>query len=190
LEDEPLNELNHIPSPYERKPWTQRLVLFAVCFVFWLALVWPVSPVDGRLLLPDIAAGVAVSAFVTLVMREFVRVNFVRFLNSRSWFWGFVYVFVFGYYVLKGGLEVAYRVLHPSMPIKPGIVKIRSVLQTETGRTALANSITLTPGTLAIDVTADGVFYVHWLYVSTFDEEEIAQQVLRRFEWFIQRIFE
>ena len=77
-----------------------------------------------------------------------------------------------------------------TMPIKPGIVKVRSVLKTSTGRTALANSITLTPGTLTMDVTNDGVFYIHWLNVSTLDEEEAAAQTMRRFEWYIQRIFE
>jgi multicomponent Na+:H+ antiporter subunit E len=76
------------------------------------------------------------------------------------------------------------------MPIRPGIVKIKSVLQSDTGKSALANSITLTPGTLTIDVTEDGWFYVHWLNVLSTDEEEAAKHVLRRFEWFIQRIFE
>jgi multicomponent Na+:H+ antiporter subunit E len=185
-----MNEPHYLSGGYEEKPWIQRLVLFVVCMLFWLVLAWPVSKVDGRLLTGDLMVGVVVSIFVALVMREFVRVNFIRFLNPRSWFWVFVYLFVFSYYVLKGGLDVAFRVLHPAMPIKPGIVKIKSVLQTETGRTALANSITLTPGTLTIDVTDDGIFYVHWLYVSSLDEEEAAQLVLRRFEWFIKRIFE
>ncbi|MEJ1993027.1 MAG: hypothetical protein P8X50_15420, partial [Maritimibacter sp.] len=36
----------------------------------------------------DVLAGVVVSAFVALVMREIVRVNFIRFLNPLSWFWG------------------------------------------------------------------------------------------------------
>ena len=95
-----------------------------------------------------------------------------------------------GYYVIKGGLDVSYRVLHPRMPIRPGIVKIKSVLITDTGRSVLANSITLTPGTLTIDVTDDGIFYIHWLNVLSTDEEEAAAHVLRRFEWFIQRVFE
>jgi multicomponent Na+:H+ antiporter subunit E len=64
------------------------------------------------------------------------------------------------------------------------------VLKTDTGRTALANSITLTPGTLTMEVTDDGVFYIHWLYVNTLDEEAAAEQVLRRFEWYLQRILE
>ena len=171
------------------KPLPERLVLFFVAFALWLVLVWPLTA-DGRLLWVDILAGAVVAAFVALVMKEIIRVNFIRMLNPRSWFWGFVYIFVFTWYVMKGGLDVAYRVLHPRMPIKPGVVRVRSTLKTDTGRTALANSITLTPGTLTLDVTDDGVFYVHWLFVTTTDDEEAAELILRRFEWYIQRIFE
>jgi len=161
-----------------------------VSFVFWLFLVWPVSPLDGRWLVGDILAGVFVSLFVALVMGEMIRANLIRLLNPRSWFWLIVYQFVFVYYVLKGGLDVAYRVLHPAIPIRPGIVKVRSVLKTETARTVLACAITLTPGTLTIDVTDDGVFYVHWLNVGSAKEKAGARKVLRRFEWYIKRIFE
>jgi multicomponent Na+:H+ antiporter subunit E len=175
---------------FDHKPMPERLALFAVAFALWMVLVWPVSPVDGRLLVGDIAAGVFAAAFVALVMKEIIRVNFIRFVNPRSWFWCWVYLFVFSWYAIKGGLDVTYRVLHPRMPIRPGIVRVRSTLKTATGRTALANSITLTPGTLTMDVTDDGVFYVHWLFVNTVDEEEAARQILRRFEWYIERIFE
>ena len=174
----------------DRNPWYERLVLFLVSFVFWLFLVWPVSPLDGRWLVGDILAGVFVSLFVALVMGEMIRAILIRLLNPRSWFWLIIYQFVFVYYVLKGGLDVAYRVLHPAIPIRPGIVRVRSVLKTETGRTVLACAITLTPGTLTIDVTDDGVFYVHWLNVGSAKEEAGARKVLRRFEWYIKRIFE
>jgi len=177
-------------SSFKQKPLIERLVLFAMSFAFWIMLVWPVSPVDGHLLVGDIAAGVLVAAFVALVMHEIIRVRFIRLINPRSWFWLLIYLFVFAWYVIKGGLDVSYRVLHPRMPIRPGIVKVRSVLKSETGRSVLANCITLTPGTLTIDVTEDGVFYIHWINVLSIDEEEAAKHVLRRFEWFIQRIFE
>jgi multicomponent Na+:H+ antiporter subunit E len=182
--------MERLSKTAERKPWLERLVLFAYAFGFWLLLVWPVSPVDGSLLIGDILAGLVAAAVVALVMREMVRVNFARFIKPMPWIWLFVYAFVFTWYVFKGGLDVAYRVLHPDMPIRPGIIRIRSILQTDTGRTALANCITLTPGTLTMEVTDDGVFYVHWLFVHSDDEEEAARQVLRRFEWFIKRIFE
>jgi multicomponent Na+:H+ antiporter subunit E len=182
-----MNEVNNIN---DRTPWLERVVLFAISFVFWILLVWPVSPVDGHLLIGDIVVGLVVAAFVALVMGQMIRRNFVRLLNPVSYFWAFVYVFVFSYYVIKGGVDVAWRVLHPAMPINPGIVKVKSVLKTETGQTMLANSITLTPGTLTMEVTKDGVFYIHWLNVRDVDEEAAAKQILRRFEWFIQRIFE
>jgi multicomponent Na+:H+ antiporter subunit E len=182
--------MNHATNINDRKPWLERVVLFAISFVFWILLVWPVSPVDGRLLIGDIVAGLVVAAFVALVMGQMIRRNFVRLLNPVSYFWAFVYVFVFSYYVIKGGVDVAWRVLHPAMPINPGIVKVKSVLKTDTGRTMLANSITLTPGTLTMEVTDDGVFYIHWLSVRDVDEEAAAKQILRRFEWFIQKIFE
>ncbi|MHC4194088.1 MAG: Na+/H+ antiporter subunit E, partial [Planctomycetota bacterium] len=71
-------------------------------------------------------------------------------------FWALVYLPVFFYYVIVANLDVVYRALHPKMPINPGIVKIKTVLKTESGITALANSITLTPGTLTVDLTDDG----------------------------------
>jgi multicomponent Na+:H+ antiporter subunit E len=182
--------MENLSQASQSRPLVARVVLFAFCFVFWLALTWPFASGDGSLRLEDVAAGIVVAVVVALVMREMIRVNFGRLLDLRCWFWLFVYLFVFAYYVVKGGIDVAYRVLHPAMPIKPGIVRARSVLKTDTGLTVLANSITLTPGTLTIDVSDDGVFYVHWLNVLTEDDEAAAKQLLRRFEWFIQRIFE
>lgn len=182
--------MNQSDSSYTHKPLLERLALFVISFIFWLMLVWPVSPFDGSLLIGDIAVGVLVSVFVALVMHEMIRVKFIRLLNPVSWFWLIIYLFVLSYYVIKGGLDVSYRVLHPRMPIRPGIVKIKSVLKTDTGKSVLANCITLTPGTLTIDVTDDGIFYIHWLNVLSLDEDEAANLVLRRFEWFIQRIFE
>ena len=119
--------MNHSDSSFKQKPLIERFVLFAIALVFWLLLVWPVSPIDGRWMVGDIGVGVLVAAFVALVMHEIIRVGFIRLVNPRSWFWLFVYAFVFFYYVIKGGLDVSYRVLHPRMPIRPGIVKIKSV---------------------------------------------------------------
>jgi multicomponent Na+:H+ antiporter subunit E len=168
----------------------ERLVLFALAFVFWLLLVWPVAPSDGRLLWGDIAIGVVAAGLVSLVMRDIVTQRFARLLNPVRYFWEAVYLFVFTYYVVKASVDVAYRVFHPAMPIAPGIVRVGSKLLSASARTALANSITLTPGTLTVDVTEDGQFYVHWINVVTVEQEEATNQILGRFEWFIQRIFE
>ncbi|MGD8346237.1 MAG: Na+/H+ antiporter subunit E [Lysobacterales bacterium] len=178
-----------MPTGFTRHPLNERLVLFVIMFVFWLLLTWPVSP-QGTVLWVDVMAGVLVAALVAFVMRSMFRQNFARLLNPRCWFWMIIYLFVFSWNVLKGGMDVVYRVLHPDMPIHPGIVRVRTELETDTGRIVLANSITLTPGTLTVEVTPDGVFYVHWLNVLSEQDEEAAEHILRRFEWFIKRIFE
>ena len=157
---------------------------------FWLLVVWPVSPVSGRPLWGDIGVGVLAAGFTAWVMRELVSGRFARLLDPTRYFWAGVYVLVFSYYVVKGNIDVAYRVLHPLMPIRPGIVRARTRLRSASARTLLANSITLTPGTLSVDVCEDGTFYVHWINVKTVDEDEAGKQILGRFEWFIKRILE
>ncbi len=91
---------------------------------------------------------------------------------------------------MKANLDVVYRALHPKMPINPGIVKIKTELTTESGITALANSITLTPGTLTVDLTDDGFLYVHWINVKSDDIEEATKHIAYKFEWFLKKIFE
>ena len=64
----------------------------------------------------------------------------------------------------KANVDVAYRVL--TGKISPGIVKISPKLKTDLGISMLANSITLTPGTLSVDIDEDtNDLYIHWINV-------------------------
>lgn len=168
----------------------ERAVMFVAIFAFWLLMAWPMAPTDGRPLWPDIAAGALVAGFVALVSPGIMTQRFGRLIEPARYFWAFVFLFVFAYYVVIANLDVAYRVLHPSMPIRPGIVRASTMLRTATARTVLANCITLTPGTLTIEEVRDGTFYVHWINVVTEAEEQAARQIIERFEWFIRKIFE
>lgn len=161
----------------------KRGALFVLSFVLWLLLVWPPRAQDA-------GVGLLAAALVALVMREVSAERLGRWLNPARWFWAMAYLFVFIYEVIKANVDVAYRVLHPALPIHPGIVKVRTRLRTPEGRTALANSITLTPGTMTVDVTDDGFLYIHWINVQTTDLEEATRRIVGRFEWFIERIME
>lgn len=68
--------------------------------------------------------------------------------------------------VMKANIDVAYRILHPSLPIKPRLLVFRTELQDEVARVVVANSITLTPGTVTIDLI-DGSYLVHALHPDT-----------------------
>jgi len=166
----------------------RRLIYFVLAFVIWILLTWPF--VDGKIDIQVVIAGLIASVIVAVLFHEILPKEHHIFISPVRVFWFLVYVPVFFYYMMKANLDVVYRALHPKMPIRPGIVKIKTTLKTESGITALANSITLTPGTLTVDLTDDGFLYIHWIYVKTDDVEQATKIVAQRFEWFLKRIFE
>jgi multicomponent Na+:H+ antiporter subunit E len=166
----------------------RRLIYFILAFIIWVLMAWPF--VDGKIDLQVTVAGFVVAFIVSILFHDILPKEHRVFISPVRVFWALVYVPVFFYYVIKANLDVVYRALHPKMPIKPGIVKIKTGLKTESGITALANSITLTPGTLTVDLTDDGYLYVHWIYVRSDDVEQATKYIAQRFEWFIKKIFE
>lgn len=166
----------------------RRLIYFVLAFFIWILLTWPF--VDGKIDMQLIIAGVVASAIVAFLFHEILPKEHHVFVSPVRIFWLIVYVPVFFYYVLIANIDVVYRVLHPKMPIHPGIVKIKTRLKSESAITALANSITLTPGTLTVDLTHDGYLYVHWINVKTDDIEEATRLIAERFEYFLEKIFD
>tara|TARA_Y100001960_G_scaffold105193_1_gene113239 strand:+ start:125 stop:676 length:552 start_codon:yes stop_codon:yes gene_type:complete len=68
--------------------------------------------------------------------------------------------------ILLSNLHVAKLILHPSLPVQPTIVQFEASLESEATQILLAQSITLTPGTVTIDAS-DGIFTVHCLSSTT-----------------------
>jgi multicomponent Na+:H+ antiporter subunit E len=166
----------------------KRVIYFLIAFIVWMLLTWPV--IDGTLDVQVVVAGLAASAVVAVLFHEMLPKEHHVFISPVRVFWGIVYLPVLFYYIMKANLDVVYRALHPRMPIHPGIVKIKTALKTDSGITALANSITLTPGTLTVDLTDEGYMYIHWINVKAEDVEAATQHIARRFEWFLLKIFE
>ncbi len=161
----------------------RRIIYFVLAFITWVVLTWSVD-------IQFIIAGLAASAIVSILFHEMLPKEHHIFISPVRIFWFLVYVPVFFYYILMANFDVVYRALHPAMPIKPGIVKIKTKLKTDSGITALANSITLTPGTLTVDLTDDGYLYIHWINVKSDDVEEATKHIAKKFEWFLEKIFE
>ena len=109
--------------------------------------------------------------------------------SLRRLYYGFLYVFVFLWEMVKANVDVALRVINPKIPINPGIVEVPTKLKTNAAKLALANSITLTPGTLSVDVIDDKL-YIHWIYVKTQDPAKTAAEISAVFEKYIKEIFE
>ena len=166
----------------------KRLIYFIISFVLWILLTWPFA--DGKADVQVLVAGFIASVIVAVMFHELLPKEHHIFVSPVRIFWFLVYIPVFFYYVIKANLDVVYRALHPKMPIKPGIVKIKTNLKTDSAITALANSITLTPGTLTVDLTDDGYLYIHWINVRSDDVEQATKFIAQRFEWFLKKIFE
>ena len=59
--------------------------------------------------------------------------------------------------VIRSNLDVARRIVSPELPIHPSVIKVDATHHTEVGRVTYANSITLTPGTISLDVSAETI---------------------------------
>jgi multicomponent Na+:H+ antiporter subunit E len=99
-----------------------------------------------------------------------------------------IYIFVFLKELIKSNLDVALRVINPSLPINPGIVEVKTKLKSPLGRLVLANSITLTPGTLTVEIKEDSLF-IHWIDVSSPDIDAATQAIVQTFEQYLKVIY-
>lgn len=158
------------------------LALFILTFLFWLLLTFNLSA-------ENLIAGAAAALITSLLFSKYFFKNVGKFIQLQRYFWLVVYLFIFTWECIKANFDVAFRVLHPAMPIKPGIVKVKMDLKSDFAKTMLANSITMTPGTISVDMVED-ILYVHWIYVSSTDPAAYSQIIAGRFEKYIKKIFD
>jgi len=159
----------------------KRLMLFVVLFVLWLLLVWHATR-------QDIIAGLVVAFFIAYVFGGVFLTEPKHIFAPKRWFLFLCYVPYFLYYCVRANLDVAYRVVHPDLPIRPGIVRVQTRLKSDLAKTFLANSITLTPGTLAVDIVGQDL-YVHWINVPP-DPQVWQRAIVQKFEPILAEIFE
>jgi len=158
------------------------LALFILTLLFWLLLTFDLS-------VANLIAGVVAALITSLVFGRYFYTKLFKFLQPVRYFWLVIYLLILIWECIKANIDVAYRVLHPAMPIKPGIVKVKLGLESDFARAMLANSITMTPGTISVDIIDDYI-YVHWIYVSSEDPEEYSRKITGRFEKYIKKTFE
>src|SRR5690606_36956447 len=81
------------------------------------------------------------------------------------------FIFFFMYELLIANLEIAWDLITPGYFMKPGIIKFELSAKTNIEITMLANLLSLTPGTLIIDVSDDKkVLYIHVMYLKDYDK--------------------
>jgi len=160
----------------------RQLVCIFLTFLIWLLLTWPPTAIET-------GVGLFFAILVATLLSELYPDRPHAAFDPRRWFWAAVYLPYFFWYCLTANLDVAYRVLHVDLPIRPGIVRVPTTLTSDWSKTFLAASITLTPGTLVVDIDGSDL-YVHWINVAVTDREAQTRQIAARFEPLLRRIFE
>ena len=151
-----------------------------------LLLIWLIA--NGTLAQNTVITGVIVSAVIALAFATFARVYSVIRWSPRVIFYYLMYLGVFLFELTRANLNVMRLVFSPRIDIHPGIIEIKTALKSPMGRLALANSITLTPGTLVVDIRGDSL-YIHWINVSTTDPVEATREISARFEKYLKVIY-
>lgn len=147
----------------------------ALLFFVWLLLT-------GSLAWDELLVGALVAVGVAMLSRHRLGV-----LEDLKWTPLFPlhlvsYLGVFLLALVRANFDMARRVLSPSLPINPALVEVRTTLQSDLGKLLLANSITLTPGTLTVDVLDDRLL-IHWVDATPgADLDHATQAIAASFE--------
>ena len=153
----------------------------SIIFLFWLA--YTSSFQTGELI-----TGLIVSLIIAFFTYEsFTRVSPENNIVKRI-FSFLKYLPIFIIEMIKANIDVARRVINPSLPINPGIVAIKTDLKSDQAKMFLANSITLTPGTLTVDIK-DDTLYIHWIDVESEKPQLQKNIIASKFENLLKGVF-
>jgi multicomponent Na+:H+ antiporter subunit E len=148
-----------------------------VLFAFWLVLSGSFAPLD-------LVIGASFSLLLGAWAGRFLWPSDAPVLSARQALRFVLYIPHLLVSVLLAAIQVAEVVLDPRMPIAPDIIGHRAVFTRDVSRTAYANSITMTPGTLTVDIE-DDTFYIHCLaerFATEIATGELERRVSRVFE--------
>jgi len=157
------------------------IALFFILMVVWILI-------NNSFRWEIISIGLALSLVISLIFGTNLRIFDELKLTPASLGYTLIYLIVFLIELIKSNLDVARRVLTPSLPINPGIVKTKTILKSKMGRMILANSITLTPGTLTVDIK-DDTLYIHWIDVCCEDIDKATNAIVKKFEKHLVKIY-
>lgn len=156
-------------------------MLAATLLIFWLLL-------NGSLALDVWVTGAIAVLLIAVLFRDSLAIFSEFKATPAACVAAGEYLFFFTGELIKSNLNVAQVVLSPQLPLNPGIVKVRTRLKSRMGRLLLANSITLTPGTLTVEVD-DEWFYIHWINADSLDIDAATDAIVAGFEHYLEIMY-
>jgi multicomponent Na+:H+ antiporter subunit E len=153
---------------------------FITAFIFIFILYFLLS---NSFNIEELIAALSLSCIIGIFFAKLVPLE-LKYLNPIRLYWFIVYIPFFVLEMIKANLQIAGIVVNPGLPINPGIIRGKTKLKSAIGRLLLTSSITLTPGTLSVDIDDDEVA-IHCVVV-----KENADLIISKFEKYIKRITE
>ena len=140
----------------------------------WLVLT-------SSLHLDNLLVGVGVSFSIALLYTKMFEHPTFEFIHPL---WFLVYLFILLKNILISNIQIAKRTLSKDMKLAPAIVKVKTSLQSDWKKLLLANSITLTPGTLTLDIKDDTLF----IHVIEYRDGDNKEEITKEFEDIIAKM--
>lgn len=152
---------------------------FLFFFVIYLFLTYPFN-------FQEIFTGFIVSIILVFLFKNFLDYFSLKIPLFLSLIHLVIYIFYLLIEIVKANLNVAKIVLSPKINVNSAIVSCRTQLKSELAKSILANSITLTPGTLSVDIDGDRLF-IHCIDVKSTSEDDVYKNIVKPFEDKIKR---
>jgi multicomponent Na+:H+ antiporter subunit E len=156
-------------------------ISFLILMTVWILLN---NTFQLNILIPGAIISLLISLFVCRRCDVFAEMKLTPKAIANT----FIFLGVFFIELIKSNMDVTRRVLSPSLPINPGIVEVKTSLKSKFARMLLANSITLTPGTLTVEVK-DESFFIHWIDVQSDDIDAASNEIVKKFEKYLEVIY-
>ena len=150
--------------------------------VFWTSLLffmWMVLTANFEI--ANIIVGISVSFGVALLYTKMFKREKVSVINP---YYFFIYFLILIKNIIIANLKISKRILSKDMKLAPAIVGVKTELKSDWKKLLLANSITLTPETLTLDIK-DDILYIHVMECRNIAEKEY---ITREFENIIAKI--
>ncbi len=161
----------------------QFLSVYVIGFLIWLGFTGSFDPLELLL-------GLVITAIVAAIFSRYSNFRFGLDFPLRVFKFIFRFLPVFIVEMVKANIDVARRVLNPDLPINPGMFRIHTDLKGDFAKFCLANSITLTPGTLTVDMDEKGLLIHSIDLKEDLQSTEATGLIPESFEKRIKEVFE
>ncbi|HHH51376.1 MAG TPA: hypothetical protein ENK76_03300 [Campylobacterales bacterium] len=142
---------------------------FILLFLVWIGLT---NSLDIQELIVGAVVAFVIARFFTPNMEINLKELIIKYIK-------FIPIFLKN--LIQSNIAVAKIVLNPKLPINTGVVKLKTSLQSEHDKLILANAITLTPGTITVELRNDDLF-IHVLNIDSLDRDVLQKEIVEELE--------